>query len=69
MTAEVARAAFPHGNRVMKIRDELGGLFADADFVALYPHLGQPAESPARLAIVTILQFMENLTDREAAAP
>ena len=67
MTAEVARAAFPHGNRVMKIRDELGGLFADADFMALYPPLGQPGESPARLAIVTILQFMENLTDREAA--
>jgi transposase len=67
MTAEVARAAFLHGNRVMKIRDGLGGLFADADFMALYPHLGQPAESPARLAIVTILQFMENLTDREAA--
>lgn len=67
MTAEVARAAFPHGNRVMKIRDELGGLFADADFMALYPPLGQPAESPARLAIVTLLQFMENLTDREAA--
>ena len=67
MTAAVARAAFPKGNAVMKIRDELGSLFEDVDFAALYPQLGQPAESPARLALVTILQFMENLTDREAA--
>jgi transposase len=67
MTAAVARAAFPKGNAVMKIRDELGSLFEDVDFAALYPPMGQPAESPARLALVTILQFMENLTDREAA--
>jgi transposase len=67
MTVEVAKAAFPKGNGVMKIRDELGPLFEDAEFVALYPKIGQPAESPARLALVTILQFMENLTDREAA--
>ena len=67
MTVEVAKAAFPKGNAVMKIRDELGPLFADDEFVALYPTIGQPAESPARHALVTILQFMENLTDREAA--
>ena len=67
MTVEIAQAAFPKGNGVMKIRDELGPLFKDAEFVALYPKIGQPAESPARLALVTILQFMENLTDREAA--
>ena len=67
MTAEVARAAFPKGNAVMKLRDELGPLFEDVDFAALYPPIGQPAESPARLALVTLLQFMENLTDREAA--
>ena len=67
LTVEVAQAAFPKGNAVMKIREELGPLFADAEFTALYPTIGQPAESPARLAIVTILQFMENLTDRAAA--
>jgi transposase len=67
MTVKVAKAAFPKGNAVMKIRDELGPLFADDEFAALYPAIGQPAESPARLALVTILQFMENLTDREAA--
>jgi transposase len=68
MSVEVARAAFPKGNAVMKIRDELRPLFADDEFTALYPAIGQPAESPARLALVTILQFMENLTDQEAAA-
>ena len=67
MTVEVVKAAFPKGNAVMNIRDELGPLFEDAEFVALYPKIGQPAESPARLALVAILQFMENLTDREAA--
>lgn len=67
MTVEVAKAAFPKGNAVMKIRDELGPLFEDHEFAKLYPAIGQPSVSPARLALVTILQFMENLTDREAA--
>jgi len=67
MTVEVARAAFPKGNVVMKIRDELGPLFEDREFAGLYPKMGQPSVSPACLALVTILQFMENLTDREAA--
>jgi transposase len=67
MTVEVAKAAFPKGNAAMAIRDKLGALFEDAEFIALYPTIGQPAESPARLALVTILQFMESLTDREAA--
>jgi hypothetical protein len=40
MTIEVAQAAFPKGNGVMKIRDELGPLFEDAEFVALYPKIG-----------------------------
>lgn len=67
MTVEVAKAAFPKGNAVMKIRDELGSLFVDEEFATLYPTIGQPAASPARLALVTILQYMENLTDRAAA--
>lgn len=67
MTIAVAKAAFPKGNVIMKIRDELGPLFEDHEFAKLYPVIGQPSVSPARLALVTILQFMENLTDREAA--
>lgn len=67
MTAEVARAAFPNGNRYLTIRDELGLVFKDKSFSDCYPPLGQPAAYPGRLAMVTVLQFMEDLTDREAA--
>jgi transposase len=67
LTASVARAAFPKGNIAMKIRDELGPIFEDRQFEELYPRLGQPAESPGRLALVTVVQYLENLTDRQAA--
>lgn len=66
-TTEVAKSAFPKGNVYMKLRDEIGVLFADQQFEALYSQRGQPAETPWRLALVTLMQFMENLTDREAA--
>jgi transposase len=66
-TARVARAIFPAGNLTMRIYDELGMLFQDHDFLDLFPIQGQPAEAPARLALVTLVQFMEGLTDRQAA--
>jgi transposase len=66
-TAEVARAAFPKGNPYLTLRDNLGTIFEDEDFLDLFPELGQPALSPWRLALVTIMQFRENLTDRQAA--
>src|SRR5437868_3374147 len=66
-TARVARAAFPKSSVYMRMRDELGPIYADHDFAALFPRRGQPAESPARLALVTIMQFAENLSDRQAA--
>jgi transposase len=66
-TARVARAAFRKGNPLLRLRDELGALFADADFADLFPRLGQPGLPPWRLALVTILQFRENLPDRQAA--
>ncbi|MBA3945028.1 MAG: transposase, partial [Herpetosiphonaceae bacterium] len=66
-TARVAHAIFPKGNLVMRMYDELGMLVADRDFTDLFPIQGQPAASPARLALVTLLQFMEALTDRQAA--
>ena len=67
LTLFVAKAAFPNGSLPITLRDELGTIFDDADFVHLYPALGQPAESPARLALITLLQFVENLPDRQAA--
>lgn len=66
-TIQVARAAFPKGNLYMTLRDELGTIFQDEDFADLFPWDGQPALPPWRLALVTILQFRENLSDRQAA--
>jgi transposase len=66
-TARIARAAFPRGNPYVVLRDRLGAVFADADFADLYPRLGQPAYAPWRLALVTLLQFREGLSDRQAA--
>ena len=66
-TVRVARAAFPHGNPYVTLRDQLGTIFHDDDFVDLYSHEGQPGLSPWRLALVTMMQFRENLSDRQAA--
>lgn len=65
-TVQTARAAFPKGNMLLTLRDELGPIFEDEAFAELYPALGQPAESPGRLALITVVQFMEQKTDREA---
>jgi transposase len=66
-TARVAHAVFPHGNVVMQLRDTLGAIYTDEAFADLFPTHGQPALAPWRLALVTVLQFMEHLTDRQAA--
>src|SRR5258707_15691722 len=66
-TARVARAAFPGGTLCLQLRDALGPLYTDADFADLFPPRGQPAEAPWRLALVTVLQFVEGLSDRQAA--
>ncbi len=66
-TARVASAAFPKGNTYMKLRDELGVIYQDERFAPLFPAVGQRAEAPWRLALVTVMQFAENLTDRQAA--
>jgi transposase len=66
-TARVARTIFPDGNPVMRIYDELGMLFRDVDFTDLFPKQGQPAAAPVRLALITLLQFWDGLTDRQAA--
>ena len=67
LTAAVARAAFPRGNRYIAMRDTLGTLFTDQDFVDLFSSRGQPAYPPWRLALVTVLQFAEGISDRQAA--
>src|SRR5579864_9722625 len=66
-TARVVRAAFPKGSRLLRLRDELGPLYDDARFAPLFPTRGRPVEAPWRLALVTVMQFAEGLTDRQAA--
>ena len=50
----------PQGECLPPLRDELGTIFGDSDFADLYPRRGQPALSPWRLALVTVLQFRES---------
>jgi transposase len=50
------------------IGEQLADFVGDSDFIDLYAVEGKPAESPALLAMVTVFQFMENLSDRQAAA-
>ena len=66
-TMTIAKEAFPKGNILITLRDKIGTIFEDQLFDDLYPNLGQPAESPARLALVLLMQYMENLPDRQAA--
>jgi transposase len=66
-TARIARAANPKGTLAMWLRDELGAIYSDEEFADLYPERGQPALSPWRLAVVTLLQYVEDMTDRQAA--
>ena len=66
-TRLVAQAAFPQGNRYIQLRDTLGTVYDDALFADLFPPRGQPAQAPWQLALVTLMQFAENLSDRQAA--
>src|ERR1700737_3858957 len=65
--ARVARAAYPKGKLYMQMRKALGSIYTDEDFADLFPKQGQPAEAPWRLALVTVIQFVENLSDQRAA--
>ncbi|MFE7115002.1 IS1182 family transposase [Streptomyces sp. NPDC057654] len=67
MTVRTAWAACPKGTPVMLMRDRLDVVFADDDFTDLYPADGRPGFSPGQLALVSVLQFAENLSDRAAA--
>src|SRR5437773_1486034 len=66
-TAYVAHRALPNGHPYLRMRDEFGLFFTNEPFAQLFDHRGRPAEAPARLALVSILQFAEGLSDRQAA--
>ncbi len=68
VTAVAVRAAFPKGNLYVDLRTEFGTLYTDQLFADLYPREGRPVEvAPWRLALVVVMQYMEGLTDRQAA--
>ena len=62
----VARAANPKGITAMWVRDRIEGLWEDEDFAGWYSCDGRPAWSPAQLTTVCVLQFLDNLSDRQA---
>lgn len=66
-TARIAKACFPKGNRYIRLRETLGTIFEDSEFADLFPARGKPAEAPWRLGLVCLVQYMEDLTDRQAA--
>src|SRR3989442_12115713 len=57
----------PKGTLVTQLRDALGPIYSDEHFAHLFPKRGRAAEAPWRLALVTVLQAIEGLTDRQAA--
>jgi transposase len=66
-TAAAARKAFRKGNLYVRMRDRFGTIFTDGDFAAFYPRRGQPGYAPWRVALVTLVQYLENLSDEQAA--
>jgi transposase len=63
----VARAAYPKGNLSMKMRDAIGTIYHDQAFEDWFPQNGRLVEAPWRLALITVMQFIEELPDRQAA--
>lgn len=61
-TARVAHAAYPKENVYLRLRDHLGTIYEDSQFAPLYPNVGQPAYAPWRLALISIMQFLEGLS-------
>jgi transposase len=66
-TARVAKLAFRKGALAIRVRDERGAWGPDEGFAGVYGVRGAPGISPAQLAVVTVLQFTEDLSDRQAA--
>ncbi|MGW6060324.1 transposase [Streptomyces sp. NPDC055189] len=67
LTVRMARASNPRGTAAIWVRDRPDELFTDEDFTDWYPADGRRGLSPARLAMVSVLQYAENLSDRQAA--
>jgi len=66
-TRRLVQRLCPKGTLATQLRDALGPIDSDAQFAHLFPKRGRAAEAPWRLALVTVLQAIEGLTDRQAA--
>src|SRR2546422_8123104 len=66
-TRRLVERLFPKGTMVTQLRDALGPIYSDEPFAHLFPKRGRAAEAPWRLVLVTVLQAIEGLTDRQAA--
>lgn len=66
-TARIAKAVFRKGHRYLLLRDTFGDFFDSDDFRTLFHAEGRPAVDPAQLALITLVQFAENLSDERAA--
>jgi transposase len=66
-TRTIAVQIYPPDHLLRRIAEEYADVLHDHDFADLYSHTGQPALSPALLALVTVLQAQEHCSDRVAA--
>ena len=67
-TVTIVHQAFPKGSIAMSLHDELGNLYEDQDFQDLFPSSqGQPAWSAWRLALISVMQYIEDMSDAQAA--
>jgi transposase len=66
-TRRVAHAAFPKGCLCLRVRDMLRPIFIDEQFTDLFALRGRPAQAPWRLALMSVLQYVAGLSDRQAA--
>ena len=65
-TCRIAHRIYPADHLMRRIGEEYADVLHDQDFADLYSATGQPALSPALLALVTILQANEHCSDRVA---
>src|SRR5687768_14191057 len=66
-TERVAKAEFPEGNESMQLLYDGGTIYEDEAFKNIFSRTGQPGYAAWRLALITVMQFAERLTDRQAA--
>jgi transposase len=66
-TGEVGKILLKADSPYRMIGDELFEQFKEDDYADMYPAEGQPGLSPIILGYITVFQFMEKLSDRQAA--